>query len=185
MRAFFVIAITERGDSLNNKINSIIKAKNQKPSWVQLFGYTSKGIPGVDIIGLNSFSKSLKEKLIFLSRENNLSFSMKRYVLCFERHEKFEIKNFDLTQLELPFLILFWSLSGHLPITRLDNCLAFGQVGLDGRIRTQKMSSNFWFEMNDKLRERDKKILYFGNDLEIDLSHIKLMKVRELFLDLK
>ncbi len=46
---------------------------------VDIFGYTSHGIPGLEIVGLGKYGKSVKEKFIYLTRVKNLKVPKKRY----------------------------------------------------------------------------------------------------------
>lgn len=96
------------------------------PGPVTLFGYATKSLPGLELNGLGKYGKTLKEKIIFLTRSRQLSVPLKRFVISAE---------FDLDQdpevlrwLDLPMLLLYWYLAGLLPMGRLDNCLAVGHI---------------------------------------------------------
>ncbi|MCK5073579.1 MAG: hypothetical protein KAQ98_09155 [Bacteriovoracaceae bacterium] len=106
-------------------------------SWARtnIFGYASKGIPGLEIVGLGKNGKTIKEKFIFITRREKLRLPLKRYVICIEEFstEK-DIMLSNLRWIELPMLVLFWSMAGLLPIGRLDDCLAAGKIQVDGMI---------------------------------------------------
>lgn len=110
---------------------------------VEIFGYKSKSIPGLEIIGIGSYGRTLKEKLIFLSREFGIKFSPHRFTICIDGLNSKKIGEDNLYQwLELPMAILFWSLSGNLPIQKLDDCLAFGKLNLQGQVNTKNISKH-------------------------------------------
>jgi len=100
---------------------------------VELFGYTSHGLPGIEIIGMGKVSRLLKEKLIFLTRVQDLKLPMRRFVLCIEADlEKKNIKEEEIRYLEAPLLIMLWTLSGHLPMSHLDDCFSMGKINTEG-----------------------------------------------------
>ena len=67
----------------------------------------------------------LKEKFIYLSREKKLKFPLKRFVLCVEGElESKKFKDEEYRFLELPLLMMLWSLTGHLPLEHLEDCFA-------------------------------------------------------------
>jgi len=109
---------------------------------IEIFGYCSKGMPGLEIVGLGSFGRSLKEKLIFLSRQFGIKIPLKRYVLCIELPTilKGDKSTEDCRWLELPILILFWTLTGTLGLENLDDCVAIGKVQVNGTILCPELS---------------------------------------------
>ncbi|MDD0854253.1 hypothetical protein HBN50_14160 [Halobacteriovorax sp. GB3] len=105
-----------------------------KRNVIDLFGYTTKGIPGVDIIGLGKRGKVLKEKNNFITRSMQIQIPMRRYVLCFDDERLLELGNEEFKLLELPVLILFWSLAGVVPIKNLEDCICSGKFDVRGQI---------------------------------------------------
>ncbi|MBT7610439.1 MAG: hypothetical protein HN576_11830 [Bacteriovoracaceae bacterium] len=100
---------------------------------VDLFGYTTKGIPGLEIIGMGKNSRQLKEKLIFLSRQQPEGLPLSRFVLCLDENlNTAQLKENQLRWLEIPFLILFWSLARLVPLENLENCYSSGTIGVSG-----------------------------------------------------
>lgn len=102
---------------------------------VNIFGYTSQGLPGIEIIGLNGLGRIIKEKLLFLSKSQSLRFPLKRYVIGVEMQDS--AKDFEveaLRWLEFPILLSFWTLCDFLPISKLEDCLACGKVSVSGKI---------------------------------------------------
>ncbi|MBP9673651.1 MAG: hypothetical protein KBD63_01020 [Bacteriovoracaceae bacterium] len=93
---------------------------------VDIFGYSSQGLPGLEIVGLGAQGKNMKEKFIFIAKEKKMKIPLKRYVLCVDQ----EITHH--AWLEIPLLLSFWFLSGHLQLKTMHNCLAFGQVSVKG-----------------------------------------------------
>ncbi|MBY0414146.1 MAG: hypothetical protein K2Q18_08265 [Bdellovibrionales bacterium] len=102
---------------------------------VDIFGYASNGIPGIEIVGLGKYSRSMKEKFVYLSREKKLRFPMKRFVLCIEGEvEGKKFKEEEYRYLELPLLLMLWSLTGHLPLEHLEDCFASGKISVEGDV---------------------------------------------------
>jgi hypothetical protein len=99
---------------------------------VTVFGYATKSLPGLEINGLGRYGKTLKEKLIYLTRVRQLPVPLKRFVISTE---------YDLEQdpellrwLDVPVLLLYWYLAGLVPVRRLENCLAVGHISPAGLI---------------------------------------------------
>ena len=102
---------------------------------VDIFGYSSNGIPGIEIVGVGRHARSMKEKFIFLSRTKELKFPMRRFVLCVDGElEGKKFKDEEYRYLELPLLVMLWSLTGHLPLRQLDDCFAAGKVSVEGEV---------------------------------------------------
>lgn len=110
---------------------------------VDLFGYATKGIPGIEIVGLGKYSRTLKEKFIYLTKQKELKLPLKRYVLCVEGN--LEGKKFideEYRYLELPLLLILWSLSGHLQLEKLDDCFSCGKVSVEGEVKTLDLNND-------------------------------------------
>ncbi len=114
---------------------------------VKIFGYTSQGLPGIEIIGMGAAGRILKEKMIFLSRSRSMKFPLKRYVLGVEMDESAKTFGDDsLRWLEFPFLLCFWTLCGFLPITKLDDCIAAGKISVNGTIEELSFPKKIYFD---------------------------------------
>lgn len=100
-----------------------------------IFGYSSKGIPGIEIVGPGKNNRFLKEKLIYLSKIMNLKLPLQRYVICIEGDAKKISDHNSQNWLELPLLILFLYLTKQISIHKLDDCLASGTISINGIIR--------------------------------------------------
>ncbi|MCP4912516.1 MAG: hypothetical protein GY909_05310 [Oligoflexia bacterium] len=121
---------------MHTKIISLVPCL-KKDYYVEIFGYCSKSVPGLEIVGLGNTGKVIKEKFVYLSREKGLSFPAKRFKLCVDLPDedvKVINKEGDLSWLELPMLLLFWSLTKNLPIQKLDDCFCSARVNLRGGI---------------------------------------------------
>jgi hypothetical protein len=102
---------------------------------VNIFGYCSNGVPGLNIIGLSHLGRTVKEKFIFLTRERQIQLPLKKYVICVEQNDlKDKHSKSELKWLELPMLLIFWSLADVIPIRNMSNCLASGYVLSNGTI---------------------------------------------------
>jgi hypothetical protein len=120
---------------MNCKINALY-LRNSKVSRVEIFGYTTKGIPGIDIINLGKYGRTIKEKFIYLTKEMQIKLPLRRYVICIESGDD-QLPDIDNYQwLELPILLLFLSLAKQIPIQRLDDCFSTGKISISGKITT-------------------------------------------------
>jgi len=106
-----------------------------------LFGYKSSGVTGLEILGLGSRGRLLKEKIIYLSRTKKVKIPPKKYVLSLENIDT-DSQSLSMKYLEFPFLILFWHLAGIVPTSRLDDCLCVGSVKVSGEINQSFISSD-------------------------------------------
>lgn len=126
-----------------------------KAHLTEMYGYASKGVPGLEIVGLGSKGKAIKEKFIFLTKKYNLKISPKRYVLCIDDNMvlgSLSSKEELYRWLELPLLILYWSMAGILPIKNLSDCLCAGRISTRGKIepfRFEKTSAEFLHRLDD------------------------------------
>ena len=144
---------------------------------VDIFGYASNGIPGIEIVGLGKHSRSIKEKFIYLSRERKLKFPLKRFVLCVEGEvEGKKFKDEEYRYLELPLLIMLWSLTGHLPLEHLEDCFASGKISVEGIVSSLLLSEKEQkqlVEMFNLEEHQSLKIIAPGN-IEVYVDHYHL-----------
>ncbi len=127
------------------------------PKISEAFGYSTRGVPGLDIVGVGKRGRVLKEKLNYINRKIGVKIPPKRYVICLsdEYMEKVELGTFRW--LELPCLLLYWSLAEVINISNLDSCLCAGILSTSGDIipyRLNESNSNFfekYFKEGDKL----------------------------------
>jgi hypothetical protein len=132
---------------MNLKMKSLIPFGN---GWIgiDIFGYVSHGIPGIEIVGLGKNARSIKEKFIYLTREKKLKIPKRRFVLCIDGEiEGKKFKNEEFRYLELPLLIMFWTLSGKLAMGKLDDCFAAGRVSVDGEIENLTIPGHVQFDL--------------------------------------
>lgn len=102
---------------------------------VTIFGYATRGVPGVEVNGIGKMGKNIKEKIIYLTRSRNMKLPTKRFVINIELNDiDFEISNQDLKHIEFPLLLLFWYLAGFIPIKKLDDCISGGFVNTLGQV---------------------------------------------------
>lgn len=108
---------------------------------VDIFGYASNGIPGIEIVGMGKYGRGVKEKFIYLSRQKKLKFPLKRFVLCVEGElESKKFKEEEYRFLELPLLMMLWSLTGHLPLEHLEDCFSAGKISVEGLVSPLELS---------------------------------------------
>lgn len=150
-----------------------------------IFGYSTNGIPGIELVLPPRIGKQFQQKLIFLTRKNNLQIPMRRYVLGIDTDYEADF-NSGIKQLELPFLVLFWSMANIIKLTKTENCLTSGELSLNGKIKVNQ-SGKSWLTAVDRVYEE-----YFGNDLTLigewgddaELPYAKI-SLQELFSGLK
>lgn len=105
------------------------------PSLITLFGYATKSVPGLEINGLGKYGKSIKEKIVFITRTRQLQIPLKRFVLNVEVTDELgDLESSAVKWLEYPLLLHYWYLAGLLPISKLDNCLAVGSLTPSGEV---------------------------------------------------
>lgn len=117
---------------MQSEIKSIINS-NDGAKLITLFGYSSSGVPGVEILGLGSKGRLLKEKIIYLSKIKKLKIPPKRYVISVDILD-LENNITSLKYMEFSILLLFWHLAGVIPIKTLDDCICCGEVRVSGEI---------------------------------------------------
>ena len=127
---------------------------------VDIFGYSSNGIPGIEIVGVGKYARTMKEKFIYLSREKSLKFPLKRFVLCVEGElEGKKFKDEEYRYLELPLLMMLWSLTGHLPLQQLEDCFASGKVSVEGEVTALYLSEGDQKQLVDIFKLSDEQSL--------------------------
>ena len=105
------------------------------PSLITLFGYSTKSVPGLEINGLGKYGKAIKEKIVYITRSRSLQIPLKRFVLNVETCDDLgDLESASVKWLEYPLLLHYWFLSGLLPISKLDNCLAVGSLTPSGLV---------------------------------------------------
>ena len=123
---------------------------------VDIFGYSSNGIPGIEIVGVGKHARSMKEKFIFLSRQKNLKFPLRRFVLCVEGElEGKKFKEEEYRYLELPLLMMLCSLTGHLPLQQLEDCFAAGKISVEGEVSALILSQSEQLRLADLFKLED------------------------------
>lgn len=103
---------------------------------LSLFGYSTKGLPGLEIHGLKKSGRLIKEKIIYLTRKRQMKAPLLRYCLCLDSKDSIdEIPSKEMINLEIPFLLMFWHLAGFIPISKLDDCRVSGTFDIKGKFQ--------------------------------------------------
>ncbi|MGZ3787504.1 MAG: hypothetical protein ACXVLQ_03225 [Bacteriovorax sp.] len=157
---------------------------------VDIFGYASNGIPGIEIVGVGKYARSMKEKFIYLSREKKLKFPLKRFVLCVEGEvEGKKFKEEEYRYLELPLLMMLWSLTGHLPLQQLEDCFAAGKISVEGEVTALLLSEYEQMQLSElfKLTEDQSLKVIAPNQMKIyeDYYHLPVEGLMESLLPSK
>ncbi len=157
---------------------------------VDIFGYASNGIPGIEIVGVGKYGRSMKEKFIYLSREKKLKFPLKRFVLCVEGElEGKKFKDEEYRYLELPLLMMLWSLTGHLPLSQLEDCFAAGKISVEGIVTALDLTENEQIGLSDifKLSEDQSLKVIAPNQTKVfeDYYHLPVEGLMESLISSK
>jgi hypothetical protein len=97
----------------------------------------------VEIVGIGRYARQMKEKFVYLSRKKNLKFPKRRFVLCVDGElEGKKFKEEEYRYLELPLLMMLWSLTGHLPLEHLEDCFASGKVSVEGEVTSLALTES-------------------------------------------
>lgn len=103
------------------------------PVPITLFGYATKSIPGLEINGIGKYGRTIKEKIVFITKTRGLQIPLKRFVLNVELSDDLgDLESSSVRWLEYPLLLHYWFLAGLLPISKLDNCFALGSLTPSG-----------------------------------------------------
>jgi hypothetical protein len=120
---------------MENRLTCLLDSK-KGPVSVAVFGYSSNSNPGLDLVGEAKFTRQLKEKIIYLTRTRKLAIPLRRYVVTIESELNSKLSLAELRNLELPVLLIFWSMAGVLPIRSFRDCLCMGSIDITGMIET-------------------------------------------------
>jgi hypothetical protein len=127
---------------METQITSVIPLY-KKTKLVTIFGYSTKGVPGIELSGLGKFSKTCKEKVIYLTRMRRLSLPLRRYVICVDNHNLDEnLLQSEMKWLEFPILLCYWHLAKIIPLNRMDDCLTTGTVSTKGEVTHRALPSD-------------------------------------------
>lgn len=150
---------------------------NNKINYVNVFGYSTNGIPGIEIIGLGKLSRPIKEKFYYLTKLSGAKLPLKRYVLCVEVRDLPKDQH-SLRWLELPLLTVFWSMAKILPIQRLHDCVASGRVGIDEVVEIFNLNSEHVHEKGKRFQEHWK---YLSLSSWVKTNSMQRMPIEEIY----
>lgn len=108
---------------------------------IDIYGHVSNSLPGLEIHGVGPWAKLLKEKFIYLNKSLGLSIPAKKYSITVEDFPSGkQLPTQSMRLVELPLLILYWSLAKQIPLSKLDDCYCCGVVSIDGKIEIPEFS---------------------------------------------
>lgn len=168
-----------------------IKAYYQTPQgvkFVTIFGYATKGVPSLEINGAGRLSRNIKEKVIFITRTRKLSIPLRRFVICVDLNEVSRQEEPYLKALEFPILLLYWYLSGLIPIRNLNDCLASGWLKANGEIFQLKTPLRFlksYKEYFDPIEQKSLKLIGPAQNDNLNLCLIESSLLLEHIPNLK
>ncbi|MBL7663634.1 MAG: hypothetical protein JNM93_00760 [Bacteriovoracaceae bacterium] len=158
---------------MEHSIKAIIKGKTSYHV-VTFFGYTSKGLPGIELVGLGKYSKQIKEKLVYLCRSRSIPMPLQRFMICLDNHACLDgLDTNEIQWIELPIFLLFLQLMKKISIRSLENCLCGGYLHISGDI--------YHLPLNAKLEDYvvDKKLVPLLNEGERKYPYLPLEKILE------
>jgi len=167
---------------MNSSLFSYYLGPNGQYQLVSLFGYRSNSVPGLNILGPTNWCRSLREKIIYLSRTRKLALPLNKYVLVIEDYEQLDAE--VLPNLELPLMILYWNLAGILPLYSLDDCLLSGQVSSHGEIKIPIPNLGELQNLTSKMDSRWGKTHKILTSCQLSMPSIDINKVIEGVPDL-
>jgi hypothetical protein len=149
---------------------------------VDIFGHTSKGMAGLELVGLGTLGRTIKEKLVFISKCEQFKFPLLRFLICVELQEEVkEYRSAHLRYLELPLLLLFWSLVGHLPIGRLDDCFTQGRISPTGDVTQLQLNREEFIKLSShsgiEMETINKYLGINDHDLPDSIYHLPLQEI--------
>lgn len=114
-------------------IFSMIKSDDRGYLNCQLFAYSAKTLPAIEIVGMGKRGKIIKEKIVYWLKKRNIRLPAKRYVLCLETFHRLNFEDEEsIRWLELPCLILLLVLGDIIKLGEVDRCFCSGHLGLEG-----------------------------------------------------
>lgn len=143
---------------------------------VQLFGYATNSIPGIEIVGLGRGGRALKEKLIFFTRKLRLKLPIKRFVLCLEEDN---LPVGDLSYLEFPLLFLLLNLAEIIQLGMLEDSLCSGRLLLNGTILFPSLTK--YLQQTEADRSERTLLLSVHSCNTLNLKEYRYIVVEDLF----
>jgi hypothetical protein len=118
---------------------------------ITIFGYSTKGVPGLEVIGMGKLAKNIKEKCIYLTRIRRLSTPLRRFVICVDLNDLDDKIGWQhLKWLEFPILLAYWHMAGLIPVNKLEDCLTAGHVNAKGEVVHLPLPE----DIQDKLKQK-------------------------------
>lgn len=153
--------------------------------FITVFGYSTKGVPGLEINGLGKFGKNLKEKIIYLNKIRRIKIPIRRIVISLDANDLDSGAGASqLRWLELPALLAFWHLVGAIKVSTLEDCLCAGEVKVSGEVIHLHPAKDFLFKIPEGFSE-DMKIIQkspfeglWHMDSKMFLEHIPNMRFK-------
>jgi hypothetical protein len=99
-----------------------------------LFAHASRGVPSIELRGLGSNSKIIKEKLVYWLKHHQLSIPPLRYVITLDSAGNFGSLGETYSWLELPIFFLLLVLGKVVSIVETSHCFCAGRLSILGTI---------------------------------------------------
>lgn len=165
---------------MQKEIRAIIPLKSTFLE-VNVFGYSTRGVPGLDIKGVNKHSSILKEKIIYYCKQRNLKTPLLRFLIGVE----FASVDTQLTWeewrwVELPVLTLYLALAGLLPLSTRFDLYSSGYFLTSGKTVPLKFTESLYAY----LKKIPKDLVWLG-ELDVNTYPIKYLDLKSLIQEIK
>lgn len=144
---------------METQIKSYIKTA-QGTEFISIFGYRTKGVPGLEICGIGNRGRNIKEKIIYLTKIRKLKIPLNRYVITVDTQMT---NSKQLKWVEFPILLVYWYLAGQIPMSKLDNCFCSGWITPSGDIFQSDLTVNTIRSLYRAYKEADLRKFIFLN----------------------
>ncbi len=120
----------------------------------KIFSYSSRGVPGLEVVGFGSHNKHIKEKIVYISKLKNISIPNKKFTICLDQTFNNVLVAKEAFNFELPVSILFWSMVGVVNFSNLNKCYASGFYEMNGEVKT-----NYFSKIQEEINEKEDSLI--------------------------
>lgn len=164
------------------RINSIVPT-GQDYKVVSLFGYRTNGIPGIEMKGLPNNQNIVREKLVYLSKMFGIKVPIRRFHLCIDIPKELLRMKKELIEdrfLDLPLLLLYWSLAEVVKIQELEYVFSLGRIEPDGQIIVPKISETYLRHLDGVIREKTSRSITMITSKEVSYPDVRCITISSI-----
>ncbi len=138
----------------------------------KIFSYSSRGVPGLEVVGFGTHNKHLKEKIVYISKLKKIMIPNKKFTICLDQTFNNVLVSKEAYNFELPVSILFWSMVGVVNFSNLNTCYASGYYEMDGNVRT-----NYYPKLIEQLHLKNDSLILNSDQLREDFRGISVERL--------